>query len=213
MIVRIFIFTAIVSLAVTHSARADHAWQPMPGHPNAQVAAEATDPLLAEYIAVSQTHWGAVPSCPGASEGAPPVPFHFVYYSDPGDGYAAWADQPGCRGWLNGRDWWPTAQRSEGWCVLAAHEVGHSVGQAHSDNPRSVMYSGSQRWEWEGLIPGCAQFNPQPSVAPAPSYEKPPTVKRRRCVRTIRPHGRRTRPGARWTCRGLYVMRSRPTKW
>jgi hypothetical protein len=171
---------ALALLALTPpAAQAHHAWQPMPGQPSAQVSGDATDPLIAEYIAAAQAFWGAAPTCPGG------VAFHFVLYSDPSDVATARASQ--CTGWLNGRDWWPNAPRSEGWCAAVAHEVGHGLhGPSHSTDPSNVMYSatdGGQRWNWEGTVPGCARFGPAASTEPVPALHLRATgsTRRRRC--------------------------------
>lgn len=180
-----FFVLILMALLFPSTAQAHHAWQPMLGS-NAQVFGDSTDPLVAEYIAVAQEFWGAAPTCPSQSEDTPPIPFHFVLYSDSSDIATARASQ--CYGWLNGRDWWPNAPRSEGWCVAVAHEVGHGVhGNSHSPDPNNVMYSstdGGQRWNWEGLMPGCARFNPvAPSAAPAPILHLTPKQRRCRALR------------------------------
>jgi hypothetical protein len=115
--------TAIACLAAPAVAAADH------GTP-------FLDDNLATYMGIAQANWGGpLPTC--IADGVTVIPVHAVLYDDPDPDVAARADQPGCRLWLDRRQW-RTMGRVEA-CTVVVHEWGHLLGFGHVRDPLNVM--------------------------------------------------------------------------
>lgn len=97
-------------------------------------------PLVAPYIASAEAYWRRAPACRAI----------VAVYRD---------DSPGATGghciitinaaeWATEQSWWH--------CPVIAHEYGHVLGLAHTDDPASVMYGGDGP-VWDGYtVPGMA---------------------------------------------------------
>src|SRR2546423_6078373 len=106
------------------------------------------DPELSGYIRIAREYWREAPLCNGPNGQA--VGPQVAIANNPDPGVAAWAEQPGCRMWLDS-DHWP-APPDEQHCNLIAHEWGHLLGHTHSSDPHSLMWGG---WT-NNVVPGCA---------------------------------------------------------
>jgi hypothetical protein len=123
------------------------------------------DATVAQYMQIAAAYWGATPHCTGPN-GELIEPYAiWGYNANPFEG--GWAEMPGCRMWLNSRQW--PAPPNESQCNLIAHEWGHLLGHDHSPDPGDLMYGG----EVPLVVPGCSVFvdapidDGEPAAAPA----------------------------------------------
>jgi hypothetical protein len=122
----------------------------------------ATDPQIAQWMAIAQAHWGAAPNCPDGISIQ-----RAEWLPDPG----VWAAavQGGCAVAFD-PDFYPApAEYDQGWyqaamCSVVAHEWGHLLGYGHVADRNSLMnpitpiniVGGCPTW-------GIASARPEPS--------------------------------------------------
>jgi Matrixin len=97
----------------------------------------ATDPQIAQWMAIAQAHWGTAPNCPDGISIQ-----RAEWLPDPG----VWAAavQGGCAVAFD-PDFYPApADYDQAWyqaamCSVVAHEWGHLLGHGHVADPNSLM--------------------------------------------------------------------------
>jgi hypothetical protein len=126
----------------------------------------ATDPQIAQWMAIAQAHWGAAPNCPNgisiqraqwlpdpgvwaaAVQGGCAVAFDPDFYPAPAD-----YDQ----------DWYRAAM-----CSVVAHEWGHLLGYGHVADSNNLMNPITPI----NIVGGCPTWG-MPSATPEPSQTTP----------------------------------------
>jgi hypothetical protein len=161
------------------------------------------DPAVATYMGIAAGFWGQTPHCTGPN-GEQIAPYA-IWGDNPNPFEGAWAEMPGCRIWLNRRQW--PLPPNESQCNLIAHEWGHLLGLDHSPDPTNLMYGG----EIPMVVPGCVQFREPDDLAddPTPAPARPAKPKRlhlkkrkapKRCAPARAKKHRRTVRKARKSC-------------
>jgi Matrixin len=161
----------------------------------------ATDPQIAQWMAIAQAHWGAAPNCPDGLSIQ-----RAEWLPDPG----VWAAavQGGCAVAFD-PDFYPApADYDQGWyqaamCSVVAHEWGHLLGYGHVADPNSLMNPVTPI----NIVGGCPTWGIA-SATPEPSETAP--------VRSATPSAKKTtRKAAKKktsTCAGKSKAKSRSSK-
>jgi len=126
----------------------------------------ATDPQIAQWLAIAQAHWGAAPNCPNG------ISIQRAQWL-PDPGVWAAAVQGGCAVAFD-PDFYPApADYDQGWyraamCSVVAHEWGHLLGYGHVADPNNLMNPITPI----NIVGGCPSWG-MPSATPEPSETTP----------------------------------------
>ncbi len=161
------------ALVAPATARADSVRVPADAHRAhlAQAAATAgadpaTDPQIAQWMALAQAHWGAAPNCPGG------ISIQRAQWLPDPNIWAA-AVQGGCAVAFD-PDFYPApADVDQGWyqaamCSVVAHEWGHLLGYGHVADPNNLMNPITPI----NIVAGCPTWG-IPAASPEPSETTP----------------------------------------
>jgi hypothetical protein len=161
------------ALVAPATARAESVRVPADAHRAhlAQAAAApgadpATDPQIAQWLAIAQAHWGAAPNCPNG------ISIQRAQWL-PDPGVWAAAVQGGCAVAFD-PDFYPApADYDQNWyraamCSVVAHEWGHLLGYGHVSDPNNLMNPITPI----NIVGGCPTWG-MPSATPAPSETTP----------------------------------------
>jgi hypothetical protein len=136
------------------------------------------------YLRAAERYWG-IPTAP--CEGDYHVVIGVAVPAVEGDALA-FADMPGCWMFIR-RGVWDTYGH-ELLCAIVTHEMGHSLGQDHNDDPKSVMdvtpsTPGGQQPDFStGFPPQCEAFLEEATAPPRRHH----SLKHKRARRAF--HGR-----------------------
>jgi Matrixin len=167
----------------------------------------ATDPQIASWLQIAQSHWGAGPNCPDGIDIT-----RAQWLPDPG----VWAAavQGGCALAFD-PDFYPAPpQYDPAWwqaamCSVVAHEWGHLLGYGHVNDPNSLMnpvtpiniVAGCPTWGLPTAAPEPSQSDNAASAAtPAPKKKSAKKSSKKSCsARSLKKRTKRTKATKRCT--------------